>query len=104
MACAITLSLDQDNDVIGENRHSGNSPAAYSDAELGKKNLCLGCVLVSGGGGFVYWFYIPMSDQAIKRLLFSAPGFSAHFLTPQPLTMSHKIASSSLSMVTASVI
>src|SRR6476620_2635514 len=68
MACAITLSLDQDNDVIGENRHSGNSPAAYSDAELGKKNLSFGGVLISNGGRFLCWFDISLRDQATECL------------------------------------
>jgi hypothetical protein len=43
----------------------GNLPAAYSDAQLGKKNLCLGRVLVSRGGNSAYWFHVPMSYQAI---------------------------------------
>jgi hypothetical protein len=76
---------------------------AYADARLGKQKLCLGCVLVSRGGSFVYCFDVSMGYQAIKRLFLVAPGFWA-ILTLQPLTMSHKIASSSLFMVTASII
>jgi hypothetical protein len=45
---------------------------------------------LSGDQGPVFWM--------------NSDGSSAHFFTPQPLTMSLKIASSSLLMVTASVI
>ena len=43
---------------------------AYADAKLGKQKLCLGCVLVSLGGSFVYGFDVSMGYQAIKRLFF----------------------------------
>ena len=72
---------------------------AYADAKLGKQKLCLGCVLVSRGGSFVYCFDVSMGYQAIKRLFF---GCSRIF--PFSSRMSHKIASSSLFMVTASII
>jgi hypothetical protein len=71
--CATPLRLS--------NAHSFNKflPAAYPDAQLGKKNLGLGSVLVSHGGSFVYRFDVPMSYQAIKGLLFgSARIFDVH--------------------------
>jgi hypothetical protein len=77
---------------------------AYADAKLGKQKLCLGCVLVSRGGSFVYCFDVSMGYQAIKRLFFGCSRIFSPFLTLQPLTMSHKIASSSSFMVTASII
>ena len=49
-------------------------------------------------------FDISVRDQAIKCLVLAAPEFSDHCFTPQPLTMSQRIASSSLLMVTASAI
>ena len=64
LGCIVALG----NDVIGENRHSGNSPAAYSDAELGKKNLSFGGVLISNGGRFLCWFDISLRDQATECL------------------------------------
>src|ERR1700733_2487001 len=46
----------------------------------------------------------PCAIRRSSACFLDAPGFSAHFFMPQPLTMSHKIASSSLLMVTTSVI
>jgi hypothetical protein len=43
---------------------------AYADAKLGKQKLRLGCVLVSRGGSFMYYFDVSMGYQAIKRLFF----------------------------------
>src|SRR6516225_4554132 len=52
---------------------------AYADAKLGKQKLCLGCVLVSRGGSFVYCFDISMGYQAIKRLFWLLPDFRPIF-------------------------
>jgi hypothetical protein len=49
---------------------AGSLPTAYSNAKLGKKDLCLGCVLVSRGGSFVCCFDVTVGYQAIKRLFF----------------------------------
>jgi hypothetical protein len=77
---------------------------AYADAKLGKQKLRRGCVLVSRGGSFVYCFDVSMGYQAIQRLFFGCTRIFGPFFTLQPLTMSHKIASSSLFMVMASII
>ena len=53
--------------------------AAYSSAKLGKENLCFSRVSVSRGGSFICCLDVSVRYQTI-------PGFSAHFLTPQPLT------------------
>jgi hypothetical protein len=56
---------------------------AYSDAQLGKKNLGLGGVLVSRGGCIVCWFDVSTRYQAIKRLFFSCTRiFSPFFDAP----------------------
>jgi hypothetical protein len=69
-------------------------PAAYSDAELGKKNLSFGCVLISNGGRFLCWFDISVRDQATKCLFLSCTrifGPFFHAPTAHDVTQDRKL-------------
>jgi hypothetical protein len=74
-----------------------------NDAELGEKQIGFGGVLVFCNGASISLLDESIGYQAIESRLLPLSRLSA-FFTLQPATISQRIASSSLVMVTASVI